>query len=109
MGQLPTPVMGISKRWWFLPAMLLLRHLDAAMAEALGLVVQRICRRAASAIRRGARDAPYLAKLVEISKSTVGFVMCIYIWVSINVSTPIVGWFKRENPSKIDDLGVPSF
>jgi hypothetical protein len=62
-----------------------------------------------SGVPLGARDAPYVAKLVEISKSTVGFVMYIYIWVSINVSTPIVGWFKRENPSKIDDLGVPSF
>ena len=32
------------------------------------------------------------------------------IWVvSINVGTPIAGWFIMDNSIKIDDLGVPIF
>jgi hypothetical protein len=30
----------------------------------------------------------------------------IYIWVSINGSTSIVGWFKRENPTKMDIYNI---
>ena len=29
--------------------------------------------------------------------------------VSINVKSPIAGWFVRETPIKSDDLGVPPF
>ena len=32
-----------------------------------------------------------------------------YLEVSINGGTPIAGWFIRENPYKMDDLGVPPF
>ena len=30
-----------------------------------------------------------------------------YLEVSINGGTPIAGWFIRENPTNMDDLGLP--
>jgi len=33
----------------------------------------------------------------------------IYMRVSINGGTPIAGWFMLENPTNMDDLGVPPF
>ena len=32
-----------------------------------------------------------------------------FMWVSINGGSPRAGWFVRENPTKMDDLGVPDF
>ena len=39
----------------------------------------------------------------------LGTDLSIYMGVSINVSTPIAGWFIVENIIKMDDLGVPPF
>jgi len=91
MGQLPTPVMGISKRWCFFRCSYCATTMQrwqrpwasSSNASAEGLPVP-------SGVPLGARDAPYVAKLVEISKSTVGFVMYIYIYM---------GFHKCEYPN----------
>ena len=33
----------------------------------------------------------------------------IYIWVFPKIRVPQNGWFKMDNPIKMDDLGVPLF
>ena len=33
----------------------------------------------------------------------------IHLGVSIDMGVPQNGWFKRENPIEMDDLGVPRF
>ena len=32
-----------------------------------------------------------------------------YLWMFPNIGVPQYGWFRRENPIKTGDLGVPLF
>ena len=47
--------------------------------------------------------------LTNNNGNTTGIFIYIYIWVFPEMGVPQNGWFKRENPIKTDDLGVPLF